>query len=341
MAVRTYIPIDRSLEGQRKDRYDSVERNQKERYATPIYEIGQVTDFVSKSLDPLEVQDLERKIIVQPYSFDESKKTGIGPPDNSNSHDIGHEDVTSYVIGIKKNFEASTTFKKGDIIEIQIVSNEITKRNAIDGFYVSTLQESTELWNIIEGKLYPLTEIFKSKKNPLNKVFYPEDLESPTTITDEILETKKTVPSYKGGLYTGDIEVITLEGKEVEINTATKYLEMKEAARQERVYLGLTSGYRSMDSQIKIYNSRYEPDYKGTGNCRNKGENVSGTFEKSIKIDTEKGVASYPGCSNHQNGKALDIVNTPRNVAWLRRNAQSFGFYNTVRSENWHWEYIG
>lgn len=341
MASRVYIPIDKSAAGRQKQKHDAIERLQKERYSTPIYEIGQITDLVYRSDDPLEVADIERKIIVQQHSFDEMKRIGLAPSDTETSFNQGHESITSYTIGVRKNSSNLSTLKVGDIVEIEIVSNEITKRNNIDGFYRSTLQDTENFWSYIEGNAYPIVETFKGVQNTLSKTFFPDDTSEPEELNEEVLNTRKTVPAYKGGKLIGDIEVVTLEGKEVEINTAKKYLEMKKAAKRERVYLGITSGYRSMESQTKIYNSRYEPDYQGTGTCRNKGEYSSGTFDKATRIDNNKGVAAYPGCSNHQNGKALDLWNSNRNVAWLRANASRFGFFNTVRSENWHWEYLG
>jgi hypothetical protein len=336
MATRTYRPIDKDFDGTQKDNRQAVERLKKERYANPIYEIGQITDFVYRSEDPLEKGDLERKIIVQGYSYDKSLKTGIGPKKEQERH----EDETSYIIGVRRGQSLDKVLKIGDIVEIQIVSNELTKRNNIDGFYSSTLKETDGVWNFIEGSTFDLTDSYKGIKNDLSKNFFPSESETQTELSEEVLATKRVAPSYRRGNLVGNIEIITLEGKEVEVNTAKQYLAMKKEARKDGIYLGITSGYRTMESQTKIYNRRYEPDYQGTGTCTNKGENTSGTFEKAIREPGVK-VAAYPGCSNHQNGKALDLWNSPANVRWLRANAARFGFFNTVASENHHWEYLG
>lgn len=338
---RDYIPIDKSFDGKQKDSNDAIERLKKERYANPVYELAQITDFVYRSEDPKDSNEIARKIIVQPFSFDESKKKGLNPPDFENEKVVPYDDITYLTIGVRRDAELSTVLKIGDLIEVEIVANEITKRNSIDGFYRSTIKETEGFFEFVEGKAFPLVEMFKETKNSLEKTFFPTGPDGEVKIPDEVLNTKRTVPSYRYGKMTGEIEIITLEGKEVEITTAKKYLEMKNAAMKEGVRLGITSGYRSMESQTSIYNRRYEPDYQGTGTCRRKGENTSGTFEKAKKVATKKGVAAYPGCSNHQNGKALDLWNSSKNVAWLRANAAKFGFKNTVRSENWHWEYIG
>lgn len=319
MAVRTYIPIDKTFDGRQKNDAEALQRLQRERYSNPIYEIGQITDFVYSTDDPLEITDLERKIIVQPYSFDKSLDTAIKPKDN-NSFDDGHEEVTSYIIGVRKNHELSTIIKIGDIIEIEVVNNEITKRNAIDGFYSSTLQESIGVWRTIEGNLYKAIDLAKRTYNGLSKNFNPGSDSDVLELTQEILQTKKTAPAYKGGRRISDIEIVTIEGKEVEINTAKKYLEMKKAAREEGVYLSITSGYRSNDKQTYLYNL-----YKQGGN-----------------------IAARPGYSNHQNGKALDLntegitkrIGTGKVYEWLEKNANRYNF-ERIDIEHWHWEYTG
>jgi hypothetical protein len=324
MVTRVRIPIDKSKEGREKEAQEVIERLQKERYATPIYEIGMITQLIPRSQDPKATDDIERKIIVQPYSFDKAKITGIGPS-SKQELDLGHEEITSYVIGVRRNFTLSSILKNGDIVEIELVNNEITKRNAIDGFYKSTIKNSENFGDYVEGVLFPAAEIFRSTKNFLTN----ENLEE-VQLSEDILNTKKLVDSYKGGAYQGKIEVVILEGKEVEINTAKRYVQMKNAARQQGIILSITSGYRTMESQIRIYNQRYEPDYTPRQSGCSKGQ-----------LQANKAVAAYPGCSNHQNGKALDLFNSPQNVAWLMENASRFGFFNTVSSENWHWEYIG
>ena len=113
----------------------------------------------------------------------------------------------------------------------------------------------------------------------------------------------------------GDIEVIRLGGKLVEVNTAEMFLRMKEEAAKDGITLRINSGFRTMEEQVRLY-AKYK---SGTGN-----------------------LAAKPGYSNHQNGIALDIGNKPKeNVYWLRRNAKRFGFYERVKTEDWHWEYEG
>jgi hypothetical protein len=113
------------------------------------------------------------------------------------------------------------------------------------------------------------------------------------------------------------IEVVPLgpDAIDVEVNTARAFLEMRAAAAEDGVTLGLGSGFRTRAEQAELYRAWRQ----GKGNK-----------------------AARPGRSNHQSGRALDIpVNTvPGALEWLEANAASFGFKRTVRSEPWHWEYV-
>lgn len=50
-----------------------------------------------------------------------------------------------------------------------------------------------------------------------------------------------------------------------------------------------------------------------------------------------------PGYSNHQQGTTLDLdvngYDSAEVQGWLKQNAALFGFYRTVPSENWHFEW--
>lgn len=50
-----------------------------------------------------------------------------------------------------------------------------------------------------------------------------------------------------------------------------------------------------------------------------------------------------PGYSNHQQGTTVDLdvngYDGPKVRAFLDQNAASYGFYRTVPSENWHYEF--
>ena len=110
------------------------------------------------------------------------------------------------------------------------------------------------------------------------------------------------------------IDVVSVGGAEVEIQTAQAFIAMRAAAAERGIDLWISSGFRTRGQQAKLYRAWR----KGHGNK-----------------------AARPGHSNHQSGRALDIaVGSPGALAWLAGNATRFGFKRTVRGEPWHWEYV-
>lgn len=113
-----------------------------------------------------------------------------------------------------------------------------------------------------------------------------------------------------------DLMLVTIDGKAVESRTAGAYLRMRTAASAEGVKLTVVSGFRTMAEQEYFY------DCYRTRKCND------GHF------------AERPGYSEHQSGRALDLnARTPGVHAWLVTHAGEHGFYDTVPSEPWHWEY--
>jgi LAS superfamily LD-carboxypeptidase LdcB len=110
------------------------------------------------------------------------------------------------------------------------------------------------------------------------------------------------------------IRVVDVDGIDVEVATAQAFREMQRAAAADGITLTIQSGFRTNERQAELYRA-----YKqGVGN-----------------------LAARPGHSNHQLGRALDIVLDATNYPWLQTNARAHGFYRTVPSETWHWEFLG
>jgi LAS superfamily LD-carboxypeptidase LdcB len=87
-----------------------------------------------------------------------------------------------------------------------------------------------------------------------------------------------------------------------------------QAAKKDGENIKLISGFRSYPDQKDLYDDR-----------------------EVRKVRTAK-----PGCSQHQNGIAIDINTrgfTTDLYKWMKTNAPKYGFIRTVTSEDWHWEY--
>ncbi|MSP93013.1 MAG: hypothetical protein EXR79_14635 [Myxococcales bacterium] len=114
------------------------------------------------------------------------------------------------------------------------------------------------------------------------------------------------------------IQVVTVDGKKVEIHTANAYMVMAKAAAAAGINLSIVSGFRTMAEQTYFYNCYVKC------NCNNCN------------------LAAKPGYSNHQSGHALDLNTSASGVfSWLTKNGGKYGFSKTVPSEDWHWEWWG
>lgn len=117
---------------------------------------------------------------------------------------------------------------------------------------------------------------------------------------------------YRNGRAT-PVKVVSIGWADVEVATAKAFARMHAAAAADGVELYIRSGFRSHEQQIWLYRA-----WKmGYGNP-----------------------AAKPGYSNHQSGRALDLVIDAPTLAWLTKHARRFGFKRTVKKEPWHWEYV-
>lgn len=95
---------------------------------------------------------------------------------------------------------------------------------------------------------------------------------------------------------------------------AKAYAEMVAAAEADGITWGITDSYRDYDAQVDVAARK-------------------GLYSKG-------GLAAVPGTSNHGWGSAVDLNLNDKALAWLRANAEKFGFTNIPR-EPWHWEHKG
>lgn len=85
------------------------------------------------------------------------------------------------------------------------------------------------------------------------------------------------------------------------------------AAAREGVQIGITDSYRSYDAQVDV--------------AQRKG------------LYSQGGLAAEPGTSPHGWGIAVDLALDDRAQAWMRANAERFGFVEDTPREPWHWVY--
>lgn len=108
------------------------------------------------------------------------------------------------------------------------------------------------------------------------------------------------------------LRVVTIGWADVEVDTARAFAKMHAAAAADGIDLAIRSGFRTHEAQQWLY-AAYRQGY---GNP-----------------------AAKPGYSNHQSGRALDIIVDSPILAWLEQHGRTFGFRATVKGEPWHWEF--
>lgn len=165
-----------------------------------------------------------------------------------------------------------------------------------------------------------------------------------------LLNDKVTIP-----------DLVVVDGQPVQKKVALAYLAMKEQAKKDGISLAVSSGFRP----------GFGPNKRITSS---KGNSINFTTQETLRRDKGRWVASErakyssdddfifkapaegcspataaPGASNHGNGVAIDLNTGGRtnyspldtaNYVWLIKNGYKFGFIRTVKSEEWHFEYL-
>lgn len=115
------------------------------------------------------------------------------------------------------------------------------------------------------------------------------------------------------------------------------------AALADGVRLDASGAYRSYDQQVNMFTSRYSTspiDGRPT-----KTWNGVTYWQKP-----DVAMAATPGNSKHGLGLAPDLMQRSAGgaaqrlddttLAWLAEHGPTFGFWNSVKSEDWHWPYF-
>lgn len=156
----------------------------------------------------------------------------------------------------------------------------------------------------------------------------PAPASVPTVALPQLTESKRT--GYRAGK---PLEIVCCQVGAflVEKNAAYDYILMSNAAAKDGIRIPINSGFRTMAEQTALYNERKNPE-----------------------VAKEKGVAAFPGTSNHQSGIALDINvgmkksdyiagNFSAAYLWMEKYAKEFGFDHVEGAkvnEPWHWTHL-
>ncbi len=144
-----------------------------------------------------------------------------------------------------------------------------------------------------------------------------------------------------------EISLKTVSGYSVDSRIASALSDMINAAKKDGVTLRITSAYRTIATQTRLYNN-------GLTNRLNKGMSYEAAVAERNLYNAE------PGKSEHNLGLALDFISgstldesfaNTNQAAWLLAHAHEYGFILRYKAEKvditkiayepWHYRYVG
>jgi hypothetical protein len=136
-----------------------------------------------------------------------------------------------------------------------------------------------------------------------------------------------------------DIEVCQIDGSAINVKVVGKYLDMKEAARSDGILLSVNSGFRSPINTINT---------KSNNGVLVRASSQKYLYDNWVARKPGFNLAAKPYTSKHGNGISLDLNTGSRTkntlneslYSWLIKNSWKYGFVRSVRSEEWHFDYL-
>ncbi len=142
-----------------------------------------------------------------------------------------------------------------------------------------------------------------------------------------------------------NVKTKSCRGREIAIEAADDLEQMIVDAKRDSIVLWLSSGYRNIDLQTRLFNRQVETE---------KSRKLLSQTEAEERAQR---VVAKPGRSEHNTGLAVDFNGvednfyTTKAYKWLMDNAHKYGFieryqkkwkdYTGVIYEPWHFRYVG
>lgn len=252
---------------------------------------------------------------------------------------------------------------------------------ALAGVSFITLRSSVESASVNEA--YPVTSVFfrdsdnsvaaKKQKNStqyfqqFQSVSLPNTVqltEFPSILDHQGADERIIQRALKRGYVLqrdATVAMVYYQGFPIQSPVRDAFIQMKEAARADGVYLFLASGYRSIQTQRDIFRVRFrDASLEMSGGIYSYDQIAAG--EADEVLDWLLGNTSIPGVSRHHSGYAIDIgdagyskefirFGSSAGFTWISKNdyanAKKFGFIPSYPSSEGHygpdpepWEYV-
>lgn len=316
-----------------KDKYTPKEPLDKLQQGMVVKEITNPNDFEYTQKNELETQNREDLVPIR-YKVYLMSTTGQLFPEP--------EDFDDATISSLDDFSVSPKFEGA--LSVGMIVFVDAKKRIIEFAAQQNINESASEKET-KGAKKP-SETYKNpmqqNKGPINLDKIPQDFIEAEAYSTVRVNGEKKLKKEKIRLK----PIVSYDSQRMRADAADKFNELCRAAAKDDVKIVGTSGFRDMQTQIKLYNDRYVHPYP-----RKPSENTLSPNGKRI------GVAAYPGYSNHQGGIAVDIDIGPHLAeknryagdmgkdpafVWMTKNAEKFGFDNREGksvNEPWHWVY--
>lgn len=127
---------------------------------------------------------------------------------------------------------------------------------------------------------------------------------------------------------------VTGTNNELRSDAAASFERMQDASHYAGDYI--TSGYRSHEEQVRLFEERYTPQASGSGPY---GDVRYWDGVRYVRISSA-GPVAVPGTSYHETGLAADVAEPMR--SWVRDHGHNYGWHLNpyiANEEPWHFEY--
>lgn len=261
--------------------------------------------------------------------------------------------LTQKLTIVRKELGKTLTEKENEQTEDTSTNNSEINENPIDNVPTSELESSENQDFIFSGDEFTEGEEFTEREfrgeeeseltiPPADARLYEEEARiinnNPTPISDGNWDIDMINDTYvdNNGI---KISVCQVDGSAINVKVVGKYLDMREAARSEGVFLNINSGFRSPYDTINT---------KSVEGVYVRASSQKYLYDNWVAEEPGFNLAAPPGKSKHGNGISLDLNTGSKRkgtlnetvYSWLIKNSWKYGFVRSVSSEEWHFDYL-
>lgn len=222
--------------------------------------------------------------------------------------------------------------KEDEINKIESYDKNLIKYLKVDYFHIENIKRYTELLNKSD---YSIEEVIMRVNTGIDKDYYTNI--KTVSDPDDLLVIVNKYNALPSNYVPKDL-ISVGNGQKMQKEAGEALIKMLEDINNEGLYLKAQSGYRSIDTQKYLYDSKV----------------------KTRGVEATDAVQARPGHSEHHTGLAIDVsidgtlektFENTKQFEWLDKHANEYGFILRYPSdkiymtgydyEPWHYRYVG